>query len=137
MKRTDNQGAWAILIERKGKRPESRTAFIAALIVERCTFMTAGETLERVPAHHAEAYAAEFVRLAVSIHHLCEAACNYELSQGQETRLENLRNRFTRMAEALGFEAETGGDPRGPCARLIDPDDRRGDGFGEGFAVYA
>lgn len=137
MKKTSHQDAWAILIERKADRAESRTAFIAALLMERCTFMTAGETVERLSPHHAEAYAAEFVRLARSIHHLCEAACNYELSQAQESRLENLRNRFTRLANALGFEAETGGDPRGPCARLIDPDDRRGDGFGEGWAVYA
>jgi hypothetical protein len=138
MKKTDNQAAWAIFIERKADRKESRVAFIAALIMERCTFMIVDEpTPQRVPAHHAAIYAAEFVRLAVSIHSLCEASCNYELSPGQETRLENLRDRFTRLANALGFEAETGGDPRGPCARLIDPDDRRGDGFGEGFAVYA
>jgi hypothetical protein len=88
-------------------------------------------------AHIAALYAAEFVRLATAIHSLCEAACNYELSPGQETRLTNLRQRFTALAEALGFEASTGGDPRGACAYLIDPDDRRGDGFGEGFAVYA
>lgn len=138
MKRTDNQAAWAIFIERKADRKENRTAFIAALIMERCTFIPAAdEAPTPIPAHHAALYAAEFVRLAVSIHHLCEAACNYGLSQMQETRLLNLHIRFSRLAEALGFEASTGGDPRGPCARLIDPDDRHGDGFGEGFAVYA
>jgi hypothetical protein len=47
--------------------------------------------------------------------------------------LENLQARFTRLAEALGFEASTGGDPRGACTYLINPDDRHeGDGWGTG-----
>jgi hypothetical protein len=132
MKLVEKDDAWAIFIERKGERKENRPAFIAALIMDRVR-----TTSGALAPHLAAYYAAEFVRLAVSIHSLCEAACNYELSPGQETRLANLEKRFHRLAEALGFEAETGGDPRGPCARLIDPDDRKGDGFGEGFAVYA
>lgn len=133
MKLVQKDTAWAIMIERKAERKESRTAFLAALLMDRVR----NEEGSLRP-HIAAIYAAEFVRLATSIHHLCEAACNYELSALQEKRLENLQNRFQRLAEALGFEARTGGDPRGACAYLIDPDDRRGDSFaGEGFAVYA
>lgn len=138
MKSSDPQKAWQIYTERQARPKENRAALIAALIMERCqpkpgyTGFPTG-----IQAPTAAAFAGELVRLATSIHHLCEAACNYELSQMQETRLANLEKRFHRLAEALGFEAETGGDPRGPCARLIDPHDRKGDGLGDGFAVYA
>jgi hypothetical protein len=133
MKLVQKDTAWDVLIERKqANRKESRVAFIAALLMERVRNEEGA-----LRAHVAAIYAAEFVRLAESIHHLCEAACNYELSPTQESRLANLEKRFSRLAEALGFEARTGGDPRGACAYLIDPDDRKGDGFGEGFAVYA
>ena len=133
MKLVQKDAAWSVLIERnQANRKESRVAFLAALLMERVRNEEGA-----LRAHVAAIYAAEFVRLATAIHSLCEAACNYELSQGQETRLENLEKRFHRLAEALGFEARTGGDPRGACAYLIDPDDRKGDGFGEGFAVYA
>lgn len=139
MKTMNHTAAWAILIERKAERKESRVAFIAALLMAKSR--AAGEVgllIGSLTPHQAMIYAVELVRLATSIHHLCEAACNYQLSQMQETRLENLRNRFQRLADALGFDARTGGDPRGACAYLIDPDDRRGDSFaGEGFAVYA
>lgn len=132
MKLVQKETAWAIMIERKAERKENRPAFLAALLMERVR--NEEGTLR---PHIAAIYAAEFIRLAISIHHLCEAACNYELSPMQESRLANLQKRFTRLAEGLGFEARTGGDPRGACAYLIDPDDRKGDGFGEGFAVYA
>jgi hypothetical protein len=133
MKLVNSDAAWQVYLERKtDNRPESRVAFLAALIMDRVRTDEGA-----IRPHLASYYAAEFVRLAKSIHHLCEAACNYELSAMQEKRLENLEKRFHRLAEALGFEARTGGDPRGACAYLIDPDDRKGDGFGEGFAVYA
>lgn len=131
MKLVSEQDAWAIFIERKGDRKDNRPAFIAALLMARVR-----TTDGLIPPHQAAIFAEEFTRLAVSIHHLCEAACNYELSQNQESRLANLQKRFQRLANALGFDARTGGDPRGACAYLIDPDDRKGDGFGEGWAVY-
>lgn len=133
MKLVQKDAAWTILIERNQvNRKESRVAFLAALLMERVRNEEGS-----LRAHVAAIYAAEFVRLASAIHGLCVADCNTGLSPAQETRLANLQKRFTRLAEALGFEARTGGDPRGACAYLIDPDDRRGDGFGEGFAVYA
>lgn len=133
MKLVQKDTAWAVLIERKGERKENRTAFLAALLMDR---VRNGEG--SLHPHIAATYAAEFTRLAGSIHHLCEAACNYELSPMQESRLTNLQKRFTRLAEALGFEARTGGDPRGACAYLIDPaKPSDGDGFGSGWAVYS
>lgn len=42
----------------------------------------------------------------------------------------------THGAEAPNLpHVELGGDPRGPCARLHIPG-QRGDGWGEGFAIY-
>lgn len=35
----------------------------------------------------------------------------------------------------LRCTVELGGDPRGPCARLMIPGER-GDGFGDGFAIF-
>lgn len=141
MTRTDHEAAWAILTENKNKRAESRTAFIAALIVERTARIidkgSEGVALFTMQPHHAEAYAAEFVRLATAIKREAEAACSYERTPSQEARDEKNQARFRALAEALGFEASTGGDPRGPCARLIDPSQRQGDGWGEGWAVYA
>lgn len=132
MKLVSKQSAWEIMIERnQANRKESRVAFLAALIMDRVRTDEGA-----LGPFTAAIYAAEFVRLAGSIHHLCEAACNYELSGLQEKRLAGLEHRFHKLADALGFEARTGGDPRGACAYLIDPDDRKGDGWGEGWAVY-
>jgi hypothetical protein len=139
MKFADIDKAWEILVSRKAERKENRPAFIAALLMERVPTMTPkGDGSLTLSPHMAAAFAAEFVRLAGAIHSLCEAACNYELSQGQESRLSNLEKRFVTLADALGFEALTGGDPRGSCASLIDarnPND--GDGWGNGWAVYS
>ena len=54
----------------------------------------------------------------------------------KRTCADSRRGSFARLAKALGFEARTGGDPRGACAYLIDPANRKGDGWGEGWAVY-
>ncbi len=129
----DTDAAWAILIEKKGERRESRPAFLAALFMER-----AREQAQFLTPHQAQAFAAELVSLAGQIKRLAEAACNYELSPGQVKREERLSARFEALGTALGFRAETGGDPRGPVCRLFDPaDDRAGDGWGGGWAVYA
>lgn len=130
--------AWSILTESVGAdRPENRTAFIAALIFERVSYAAPkGTDAREITPLIAEAFATELVALATKIHRLAEANCNYGLSKGQENRLARLEGRFTDIAEALGFEARTGGDPRGACAYLIDPANRQGDGWGEGWAVY-
>jgi hypothetical protein len=129
----DTEKAWAILIEKKSERRESRPAFLAALFMER-----AREQGQFLTPFQAQAFAAELVALAGSIKALAEAACNYELSAGQVKREARLSARFEALGQALGFRPETSGDPRGPVCRLFDPkDDRAGDGWGGGWAVYA
>lgn len=123
----DAEKAWNILIERKADRPDNRAAFIGALLATKCG----------LSSHVAEAYAAELIRLAGIIHREAEAACSVERTPTQIARGERAETRFAAIAEALGFEARTGGDPRGACAYLIDPDNRKGDGWGEGWAIYA
>lgn len=134
------ESAWAILIDRKADRRESRVAFIAALIATKCRQplpegILSGEGAV-IPPHQVEAYAVELVRLAGLIKAEAEAACSYERTPAQEAADEKNQARFAALAQALGFEARTGGDPRGACAYLIDPADRKGDGWGEGWAVY-
>jgi len=129
----DTEKAWAILIEKEGERRESRPAFLAALFMER-----AAKAGQELTPFQAQALTAELVALATQIKGLAEAACNYELSAGQVRREEKLSARFEAIGAALGFRPETGGDPRGPVCRLYDPtDDRLGDGWGGGWAVYA
>jgi hypothetical protein len=54
-----------VLIERKqANRKESRVAFIAALIMERCRNEEGFPTRHSIKTHVAAIYAAEFVRLA-------------------------------------------------------------------------
>lgn len=138
MNKCNTDAAWQLLISRKAKRPaESRIAFLAALLMERCSGNEIGGPPGMRP-HIAEAFAAELVRLAGRIKRLAEQACNEELTPAQEAQSERLQKRFGDIAAALGFDAETGGDPRGACAYLIDPDNRReGDGWGTGWAVYS
>ena len=76
--------------------------------------------------------------------------CNEAMTEAQEERGER---RIARMADKINHELSLsglgrtaagagtnaelslGGDPRGPCARLTIPG-QRGDGWGDGFAVY-
>lgn len=134
--------AWELIIARKVERKESRIAFIAALLMDRTrnaqsrSAIAAGDESELSP-FMAEQFAVELVRLAGRIHRHAENECNREVSETEAKTDEANQARFHALAAALGFEARTGGDPRGACAYLIDPDDRKGDGWGEGWAVYA
>lgn len=134
------QPAWANLIDREQK--ENRVAFIAALIMAKVPQAQSARAIEKgddfaMRPHIAEGFAVELTRLARLIKRHAENVCNREVSEAEEKRDAANQARFAEIAEALGFEARTGGDPRGACAFLIDPDDRKGDGWGEGWAVYA
>lgn len=75
-----------------------------------------------------------------------EHACNYgyrddahearamKRRDREQTRINDMLCAFAASAEARAT-VELGGDPRGPCARLHIPG-QRGDGWGEGFAIY-
>jgi len=75
-----------------------------------------------------------------------EHACNYgypteaaeehamKRQDREQRKLNDMLCAFAASAEARAT-VELGGDPRGPCARLHIPG-QRGDGWGEGFAIY-
>jgi len=124
---------------------ETREAFIAALIMERCTTIVpdyqAGEGVANViPAlkpHIAALAAKELTTIAQALDRLAVQDCNHGLLEHQEKRREALTEKFGKLAHALGFDAETGGDPRGCVAKLHDPDDKgSGDNWGGGWGVY-
>ena len=73
-----------------------------------------------------------------------EIYCSYPTTDKQQRLAESREKRETaRINGALAGmftpheppTIELGGDPRGPCARLHLPG-QRGDGWGEGFAIY-
>lgn len=127
------------------KDGENRTAFLAALIMDRCRVKPedAAPVTDLVPAPsyypaHAERIACTLVKLARSIKRHAENECNREVTDAEIKRDEATQARFHTIAKEIGMEARTGGDPRGACAYLIDPNDRSaGDGWCNGFAVYS
>lgn len=126
------------LLKLLGSRDEeNRTAFLAILIRERGKVADDQGEVSAPGASHACRIADRLVSLAGLIKGLSEEACNRELTAGQEATLERREKTFADIARLIGFEARTGGDPRGACAYLIDPSDpQAGDGWGSGWAVY-
>lgn len=73
--------------------------------------------------------------------------CNEQMSEAQSDRLMNRTHKAegainAHLVELFGTDdvdlcprVDLGGDPRGPCGRLHIPG-QRGDGWGEGFAIY-
>ncbi|USM11448.1 hypothetical protein vBCbaSRXM_3 [Citromicrobium phage vB_CbaS-RXM] len=137
----------------KYPRPDksNRTAELAALILKQMTHIEPvdGLTVEQsadevvfpvadtIPPHIAAHVAVLLVSRAERLHKLAEADCNYGLTEAQERTVEKLEGEVAEIAEAVGFRAECGGDPRGAVVKLYDPkDERAGDGFGGGFPVY-
>lgn len=132
--------AWSLLVE-QSNRKENRTAFIAALISERTNKAApAADRLDgpAVTPQHAMAFAVELVRLAETLSRYAVQDCNRGLTERQEAQRDKAAQRFRDLAKALGFDARTSGDPRGAVAYLINPaKPEEGDGFNDGWAVYA
>lgn len=124
---------------------ENRTAFIAALIMERCTSPiphyhvgeggnTSAPTFN--PAQAAR-IAETLVSLSGAIKRYAEMECSREMSLSEQRSAERMQAKFLRIAELIGLEGRAGGDPRGACAYLVDPaNPSDGDGWGNGWAVY-
>lgn len=111
------------------KMLEDRGAYIAVL------FMRTQPVEDS--AHRISRDVAELRKVAKQLGTLAVNACNYGLSDRQETRQRNLTKQAEAIAESYGFRADTGGDPRGYVVKLFDPqDERQGDGWGGGWPVY-
>lgn len=88
---------------------------------------------------------ADMQKVARTAKRAAENACNYPMTEKQQAAAEKRQNKAqtkinTALAQMMPGHAEAptielGGDPRGPCARLHIPG-QKGDGWGEGFAVY-
>lgn len=75
-------------------------------------------------------------RIARSIHHLDECACNYELSKRQESRRTNLLKVANEWAGHLGAKVFHQGDPRGCSLYLVPMDfNNEGDYTSNGMAI--
>lgn len=95
------------------------------------------------------ALVAEMQKAARSTKRQAENACNYPMSEAQQERAAKRQDRAQAflnaglrhlVPEGANHDCdaptiELGGDPRGPCAVLHIPG-QRGDGWGDGFAVY-
>lgn len=68
---------------------------------------------------HVADFAAVMVDLATEYHRFAENACNYELSQRQQTRWLNVANKLANLASEYGFKVRTSNDPRGVCVKLV------------------
>jgi len=126
----DFTAAWfhASRVSSPGRNDDNRAAFLGALIARRCP--------EFAPAHVAHIVNA-LQKLAKRIHTLAVHDCNVGLNPAQAKRMDNAKAAFIDLANACGFNARTGGDPRGACAFLEDPENEgAGDGWGSGWAVY-
>lgn len=115
------------------KESTQRAAELAALIARHST----------LPPHQIAAHVTHLQRIARQLKTIAERACNGYLPPGasryltDEQRSSKLQLRAADIAETLApaIKAWVGGDPRGPCLRLLI-EGERGDGFGDGFAVY-
>lgn len=123
------------------KEYEDRGAEIGALLMvhalgptvpssQRPSYFIIGKLVARMRAYTRQAKKA------------AENACNYNLSERTEKTYANRRDRHEiEINSALKdwglthIRFELGGDPRGPCGRL-HIEGMRGDGWGDGFAIY-
>lgn len=84
------------------------------------------------PAREVAQAATLIYRRAKTIDTLAIAACNYELSSRQKTRLRHVRREVEQIASQFGMKAETHRDPRGAPVVLRAkwlPDNTMGGGW--------
>jgi len=123
---------------------EFRAAELAALLARHYPAATPDRVAFAVLAMQRAARAAK---------RFAEDRCNYDLGEAREARRQRredaaeaavnawLASRYLSPASAADEAHESparlalGGDPRGACGRLHIPG-QRGDGWGDGFAVY-
>jgi hypothetical protein len=80
----------------------------------------------------------ELCSLAKTAQYYNTEACNYELTQRQQTRRANVDKRAVEIGRELGLTILTNGDPRGYALKVLLPLTRRYNTFGgyeEGWGV--
>lgn len=99
------------------------------------------------PAHHIAKVVTDLQAAARGAKRQAEFECNYgyrteveaeRASKRQDRKVDKLNAALAALMRDSATPAPTvelGGDPRGPCARLHIPG-QRGDGWGDGFAIY-
>lgn len=120
-----------------------RAAELAAILARHCA-----ENGDDIQPIMLASVVADMQAAARSAKRIAEHACNYGYrDDAHEARTMKRQDRAQdKINAALANVAcvmpadkrptiELGGDPRGPCARLHIPG-QRGDGWGDGFAVY-
>ncbi len=131
----------------RSQTPAFRAAELAALLARH---------YPAAPTHWVAEIVGDMQRATRIARHHAGALCSYEWAEskrdGWAVRDRNAEARINaRLADfALSLPGQNphrfplhpapatvtlGGDPRGPCGRLVIPD-QRGDGWGEGFAIY-
>lgn len=77
----------------------------------------------------------ELQGISKMIHHQDENACNYGLTQRQDTRVKNLLIRANELAKRIGYKAYHQGDPRG-CSLYLVKKGMDDSSYTDGIAIY-
>ena len=118
-----------------------RAAELAVILAQHAAECGASPTPHRVAT-----LVVDMQKAARTAKRWAENECNYPTTEEQQKRAARREERALHAINeelAAYFQGtkdspptiELGGDPRGPCARLHVPG-QRGDGWGDGFAVY-
>ena len=122
---------------------ENRSAFLAAVLARALPNASPAAIAKSVSAMQAAARAA---------HKWSETVCSYPLTDAQQARGDKRVAKLIKAADAALYACmpdfgtdhfvptvaglRFGGDPRGPCGWLV-VSDMPGDGWGDGYAIYA
>lgn len=75
-------------------------------------------------------------RLERNLHGLFETACNRDLTDTENTRIESIESAVRTMAGILGFQVRFNRDPRGGAIRFVLPSGRSNNWDGETWGIY-
>jgi hypothetical protein len=75
-------------------------------------------------------------KIAVALHNLDVASCNYGLSERQEKREEKLEKEVEVLAQTLGLHAYHQSDPRGWPLYLVEDLTNVANTYDEGLGIY-
>ena len=70
-----------------------------------------------------------------SLHKLAEFSCNYELTERQQTREDNLIKKAEAIASEINCAVYYQGDPRGCALYLVCEEDKKGHNYTNGIPL--